>query len=130
MEQTKLLIKGLSNIDLLTLKAQLDDLDVEAKTQSDSADKQHRQTIQYAFDPQTVVIAISISQLLITVLRHWIKSGKKKRGKGAEFKIEYPDGTVVTITKNQKIKSSADDTLSGASDILDDLQEVLKNSMS
>ena len=130
MENTKLIIAGLNNIDLLTLQAQLDELNLKAQNDQSQTPTSKQETIQYAFDAQTVVIAISVSQFLITALRVWIKSGKKPRAKGAEFKIEYPDGTVITISKEGEKSKSADHTFEGASQLLSDLQDILKDSMS
>lgn len=121
----QLIIEGLTKLELLSLQTDLNNIPSEETIQVDTGDTHRGTPIQYALDPTSIIITISITRVLLSVLKIWL--GKKKDKKDAyNFTIEYPDGTKITITKDEDNKPKLSSTIDGVDDLLDKIIAMIK----
>lgn len=121
----QLIIEGLTKLELLSLQTDLDNISSEETTQVDTEETHRGTPIQYALDPTSIVITIAISRVVLSALKIWL--GKKKDKKDTyNFTIEYPDGTKITITKDEDNQPKVSSTIDGIDDLLDKIINLIK----
>lgn len=121
----QLIIEGLTKLELLSLQTDLDNISSEESIKVDTGDTSRGAPIQYALDPTSIVITIAISRVVLSALKIWL--GKKKDKKDTyNFTIEYPDGTKITITKDEDNQPKVSSTIDGIDDLLDKIINLIK----
>ena len=124
-----LIIEGLTKLELLSLQTDLEHIPSEERIETNTEETQRATPIQYALDPQSIIITISISRALLSVLKFWLDKKKKSKKDTYIFKIEYPDGTKITITKDADSTPKLASTVAGTDDLLDKIGKMLKEFM-
>lgn len=98
MENTELIIGGLSRVEMLSLQAALSDEKVQSKELTGENQRELGKNYELL---TSAIIAIGITNIALKVIKLWLDSRKTKPA-NTVFNILLPNGTIVTL-KNGKI---------------------------